>query len=696
MKRVRLVTFAWGESYVQELLDIAVPAVLAPGNLPALVREFECDFVLLTERRLFDSVKAHPTYERLARLCPVRLVAIDDLLAAPLYGLALTYASYRAFEDLGEEVTRTSLLYFNSDWILADGAYRSLIPLIHAGEKLVVSPTYCVVTERVMPRIQARLAQGEGVLSVPMREMADWTIRNRHNTIRGKTANRRLFHMDVMDQFYWRVDATTLLCHQMPIAIVCMTPERAVKEPDTFWDYGTVSELCPNTPPKVLADSDQFLIMELRGEETYAEGLRLGWPSVADVGRHLASFVTRDHLDYGRFQLCLHSGELPAALEDARAQLRKVVEEAYAQIPAPKDHRAHNYWWPQKNLFDYVQRDYRNRDTVREWRWGFRASPYTGMLLAEMKRLDRHFARSDDADRERAIAEAQNAIGASVGQLEGLFSGDVHALRKALQVRGRSWRIPAERRRKPLPALRAAPPPPHGKLRQTLHALRAAILAPHALNPERALVRPLQVELSAAPAGTRNRMLVVASTGHDLAERTLRNLGHGFDVADVEEMLGWAPEELAPPRWDTVVFDLARDELIEFRTMLRALLPVLSEGARVLLLYAHRGGALALDASTLVGMLPPTDSLSIRYAGSPAADRAIRVYDGVRRRIPRIALAGFNLSPLFALALAAPFALAADRAAPDEGEAGRLPPSCASMVLSFSATAEVRGELEGW
>src|SRR6185295_14636126 len=132
----------------------------------------------------------------------------------------LTYACYRAFEDLGEGAKTTALLYFNSDWIVADGAYRSLIPHIRAGEKLVVSPTYCVATERVMPKLHQRAAQGAGVLSIPMREMADWTIRYRHNTIRGKTVNRRLFHMDVIEQFYWRVNATTLLCHQMPIAIV--------------------------------------------------------------------------------------------------------------------------------------------------------------------------------------------------------------------------------------------------------------------------------------------------------------------------------------------------------------------------------------------------------------------------------------------------------------------------------------------
>jgi hypothetical protein len=47
---------AWGERYVGDLLEVTVPALLAPGNLPVLAAKFECEFVVITETQFFDRV----------------------------------------------------------------------------------------------------------------------------------------------------------------------------------------------------------------------------------------------------------------------------------------------------------------------------------------------------------------------------------------------------------------------------------------------------------------------------------------------------------------------------------------------------------------------------------------------------------------------------------------------------------------
>ena len=253
-RRLRIITYAWGRQYVENLLDITLAAVLAPGNLPALIEIFECEFVLLTEEALFLQIEKHPIYRKLSELAECRLLPIDDLLIAPLYGLTLTWATYRAMEDLGDAVVETDFMFFTADWIPADGSYRSLIPHLLNRERLIVAPSYCVISEKVLPLLRERIDPDTGVLTVSKREMAAIGIPNRHNTIRGKTINSHLFHMDIIEQFYWLVDSNTLLGHQMPIAIVCMRPERWIPEPNTFWDYGTVSALCPDVEPCVLGD----------------------------------------------------------------------------------------------------------------------------------------------------------------------------------------------------------------------------------------------------------------------------------------------------------------------------------------------------------------------------------------------------------------------------------------------------------
>ena len=109
--------------------------------------------------------------------------------------------------------------------------------------------------------------------------MAAMVLRHRHNTIRGKTFNQRAISMLIMDQFYWEANRDTLLGFQMPVAIVGLCPQRYLREPVAYWDHGLIREFCPDADVCVIGDSDEFLMLELRSEETAADQLSLGWPS---------------------------------------------------------------------------------------------------------------------------------------------------------------------------------------------------------------------------------------------------------------------------------------------------------------------------------------------------------------------------------------------------------------------------------
>ena len=342
----RVITMAWGDRYIDDLLEITIPALLAPGNLPAFAEEFECEFVIVTETRLFDRVTRSAPIAALLQFANLRLVPIDDLLS-PWYGITLTYALMRGFADLGAAMTRTHLVFLNADFIVADGSYRKLAEVIRRGERLVVSPSYCMNLEDTIDDLRRRRDQGNEALSVSRRELAGVIIANRHNTIRAKTVNQRMFRIHRYDQFYWYVDEKTLLCRQMPIAVVYMRPERILAEMPTFWDYGVISEFCPTLTPCVLGDSDDFLMAELRSKGTFRELLRLGWPTVDEIAADLSSFTTKDHRDYGRHTLILHADELPAHLDAAKAELARFVDDVYDRLNPPISYRDHPFWAPQ-------------------------------------------------------------------------------------------------------------------------------------------------------------------------------------------------------------------------------------------------------------------------------------------------------------------------------------------------------------
>src|SRR5688572_5811626 len=217
----RIITYAWGEKYLELMLSFNLPALLAPGNLPYVAAKVPCQVVILIEERFFSRVAAHPAVTQVKRYCDVRLVGIDDLVAASdKYGMALSYVLHRGFADLGEEMTSSWQIFLNADFILADGSLRALLPHLARGKRIVASPSYCVNEAAVIPELRQRIDPGTLALTLPPREMAAMVLEHRHNTIRGKTVNQRAISMLIMDQFYWEANRDTLLGFQMPVAIV--------------------------------------------------------------------------------------------------------------------------------------------------------------------------------------------------------------------------------------------------------------------------------------------------------------------------------------------------------------------------------------------------------------------------------------------------------------------------------------------
>src|SRR5215831_2520485 len=117
----RVITYAWGENYVNALLTLTLPALLAPGNLPYVASEVPCELVILTQRRFFSKFDRHPAIVRVRNICPVRFIRLDDLIVSKdKYGMTLTYALHRAFSDLGPAMTEHWQIFLNADFILAD------------------------------------------------------------------------------------------------------------------------------------------------------------------------------------------------------------------------------------------------------------------------------------------------------------------------------------------------------------------------------------------------------------------------------------------------------------------------------------------------------------------------------------------------------------------------------------------------
>jgi Macrocin-O-methyltransferase (TylF) len=341
----RVITYAWGGKYVDTLLSLTMPALLAPGNLPYVASEVPCELVILTQKRFFSKFNYHPTIARVRNICPVRFIRLDDLIVAKdKYGMTLTYALHRGFSDLGPAMTEHWQIFLNADFILADGSLRTVIGHLSRGQRIVASPSYCTIAEEVTPELRKHLDAATSTLSISHRELARLILQHRHTVIRGKTVNQTSFHMRYADQFYWSVDDTTLIGYQMPVSIVGLQPERYLPEPNSYWDYGLIWEYCPQAEVCVIGDSDEFVMLELRDKSVAEDQVVPGPPNKQEIAERMVTWVTPYQRHFLNFPLTLHDRDLPPNIDDARVKLRLFVDEVMSNAPPLPSHIKHSQW----------------------------------------------------------------------------------------------------------------------------------------------------------------------------------------------------------------------------------------------------------------------------------------------------------------------------------------------------------------
>jgi FkbM family methyltransferase len=341
----RIITYAWGAKYVDTLLSLTLPALLAPGNLPYVASEAPSELIILTQWRFFFKINRHPAVVRIRKLCPVRLVRLDDLIVSKdKYGMTLTYALHRAFSDLGPAMTEHWQIFLNADFILANGSLRTVIGHLSRGQRIVAAPSYCTIAEGVIPELRKHLDAATCTLSMSHRELARLILQHRHTVIRGKTINQTSFHMRYADQFYWSVDDATLIGHQMPVSIVGLRPEQYLVEPNSYWDFGLIWDYCPQADICVIGDSDEFTMLELRDRSVAEDQIVPGPVDKKAIAERMLTWVTPYQQHFLKFPLTLHARDLPPNIDDAHSRLRSFVDDVMLHAPALPSHIKHSQW----------------------------------------------------------------------------------------------------------------------------------------------------------------------------------------------------------------------------------------------------------------------------------------------------------------------------------------------------------------
>jgi hypothetical protein len=127
----------WGERYRNYFLELCLPSLLAPGNIPALTPSRSSKFVICTTPQDWTAIKATPIFRKLEALLDVAFVEIPpcppERSGCEHMNIGHKLACNMAFHDKG------LALILTPDCMMSDGSMARVQALSESGVRLVLT-----------------------------------------------------------------------------------------------------------------------------------------------------------------------------------------------------------------------------------------------------------------------------------------------------------------------------------------------------------------------------------------------------------------------------------------------------------------------------------------------------------------------------------------------------------------------------
>ena len=342
LQGVKLLLPVWGRRHLDLFLEASLSSLLWPGNLPALAGALPCEFVVMTGSDEVATLVAHPNWLLLERVCPARIVIIDDLISDASYAVTVTMAYAQAIRATGPAMLDTGFLFLVADFLFADGALAAVLDRLRGGASGVLAGNFQVSAEAV-----ARSWPGGSIAAdTPMapRRLLRWSLDHLHSATRSAIVNESYRRDSSANRLFWRVDGATLLGRFYLLHMIAIRPDVGEFTIGAACDYSFISELCPSGRVEVLSDSDAYFVTELQA----GAGLDAAPARALDprrVAADLSRWTTVRHRDNARHTLVFHAGDVPARLPEIRAEADATIAAIARHLSAtPQPHRDHPYW----------------------------------------------------------------------------------------------------------------------------------------------------------------------------------------------------------------------------------------------------------------------------------------------------------------------------------------------------------------
>lgn len=339
---IRIVVPVWGQAYIDVMTRAMIPALLAPGNIPAVSNDVKIEFIFITEKSSQYKIANDPAIKYLGMYASLKFMYIDNFKSTN-YGVVLTKAYFKSVIDFQEGALDSYYFFFNVDTVISNGSLSTVVSQIKNGKTLIFSPGIRVNSDDFFKDIEKFRTPNDISLSIGARELARITLKNLHKTVLAQRRTHRFLKILRPYQFYWQERKEVLHVSAFIMANICFRPTKIPSEPFCFIDYCISEAFCPGHDITILADSDEFLLVEPQREGWMLDEVSPGDFTEREYVEHFSAWVTPQHVALGQTIYTVHSVDLTDSdrrlIADAGAWAK-----LFASQLSTQPYAGHPYW----------------------------------------------------------------------------------------------------------------------------------------------------------------------------------------------------------------------------------------------------------------------------------------------------------------------------------------------------------------
>jgi hypothetical protein len=348
----------WGAKYFERWFELPAASLRSAGNIPYLQSRTDLEIVFLTKSQDVSFLVNNKAFNDFADHLTVRTVTIDEFFPSKgtvSYGVPLTLAFAKGIRDLGKDGLGTFVILMNADFVLSEGSLRSLLDRIEQGYQIITAPSIRVDENLARPLMMEQLYSGNKGRGFPARDMMRIAEGCLHQTVLARVINEpRLVETSYYHLIYWHINESCLAARYFLLMPLCFQVRQYLETVTCPVDYGFLEQLCPGGRYTVLADSDEFLMVELqdRDSEAYLLTPAQNFSSRAEAIDHKISQAIKNATEWTTFEhrraiantLLFHSRDLPVDIQSKLVEFDAQMTRMLATLPPPVPNQRHFHW----------------------------------------------------------------------------------------------------------------------------------------------------------------------------------------------------------------------------------------------------------------------------------------------------------------------------------------------------------------